>query len=289
MYAALSNTEQGQLALIAAEVAKDAAQLIRTRRSELDQEALRIETKASPTDVVTIIDRESETLIRTKLSRLRPHDEIVGEEGVDINSDATSGIRWIIDPLDGTVNAVYEIAAYAVSVACEVGGEVVAGAVVDIPRGLTYLAASGEGAYLETAQGYTKLKCNQPTSLATAMLATGFSCLPQRRQQQGELFTKIIGRVRDVRRLGAAALDCCLVAAGQFDAYYEHGISGWDFAAGALIAKEAGAVVVIPSTDAASSLGNLVFIASPSIAEDLSGILEEAGAWGALENETRKL
>lgn len=282
-----SETKYGKLALTAKNIAEEAAELIRDRRAQLGRERLGVETKASITDPVTIIDRESETLIRTRLAQLRPGDSVLGEENVEGITPQTnlSDTRWIVDPIDGTANFLYNAPAFAVSIACEVEAEIVAGAVVDIPHGATYVAAKNQGAYLVSSQGIRKLCCNRPASLQTSMVATGFSCMKTRRERQSQIFAQLIGNIRDLRRFGAAALDCCRVADGTVDAYYEHGISGWDYAAGQLVAKEAGAYVHIPSVDTDSHQGELTFIAAPTIANELASALKKTEAWSAISED----
>lgn len=276
---ALSESENGRLALLAAEIATKAASHIRSRSQELSTPDLSVQTKSSPTDPVTILDRESETLIRKYLAQFRPEDQVLGEENITgiTSIKKSSPIRWIIDPLDGTVNFLYQVPAYAVSIACEREGTVVAACVRDIPNEVTYVAALGCGAYRYDRDSSRKLSCSSPVSLDLALIGTGFSCMPNRRKQQAKIFSQLLGKVRDVRRFGAAALDCCRVAEGTIDAYYEHGISGWDYAAGQLIAAEAGAQVFTPPLDISSHQGELTFISCKSIASQLKDTLAELG------------
>ena len=155
----------------------------------------------------------------------------------------------MLDPIDGTVNFVYGIPAYAVSVGAQIGGVSVAGAVADVVAGRVYSAATGCGAHVTDERGTHPLRCTAVDDLSMALLGTGFGYSPQRRVRQAALLAQMLPVVRDVRRIGSAALDLCMVAAGQLDAYYEHGLQVWDCAAGALIAAEAGARVVLPPPD----------------------------------------
>jgi myo-inositol-1(or 4)-monophosphatase len=197
--------------------------------------------KSSPTDVVTEMDRAAEALIKETIRDVRPDDAILAEEsGV---SDGGSRVRWVVDPLDGTVNYLYGLSDWAVSIAAEVDGTVVAG-VVEVPRhGETFAAVLGEGAWLLTSDGRTELACPGGPELSQALVATGFGYLAGRRRVQGEVVAALLPRIRDIRRGGSAAVDLCNVAAGRVDGYYERGLNPWDFAAGALIAREAGAIV----------------------------------------------
>ncbi|MEL7156599.1 MAG: inositol monophosphatase family protein, partial [Actinomycetota bacterium] len=168
---------------------------------------------------------------------VRPHDAIEGEEGT--SRPGSSNVTWHLDPIDGTTNYVYGVPAFSVSVAAAVDDDVVAGVVVDPSLGIVYRAVAGGGA---TANG-APLRCSDRDTLATALLATGFSYRAERRRVQAEVLVELLPVVRDIRRFGSAALDLCAVAAGRVDAYYETGLNRWDLAAGALIAAEAGAVV----------------------------------------------
>jgi myo-inositol-1(or 4)-monophosphatase len=208
-----------------------------------------VATKSSPTDVVTEADRAAEALIRDLIGAERPGDRILGEEGGETGS---GGIRWIVDPLDGTVNYLYGLADWAVSIAAEVDGTVVAGAVFVPRRDELFSAGLGGGAWLssgaldwrgEDTESPARLACNTGVPLDRALVATGFGYEAGRRLVQGEVLRAVLPRVRDIRRGGSAAVDLCSVASGTVDAYYERGVNLWDIAAGALIAAEAGAVV----------------------------------------------
>jgi myo-inositol-1(or 4)-monophosphatase len=222
-----------------------------------------VATKSSPTDVVTEMDRAAEELIRRRILAERPGDVILGEEGGQVG-EAGQGdqVRWIVDPLDGTVNYLYGLPDWAVSIAAEVAGTVVAG-VVCIPRRRSqFSAVLGGGAWLRTWPGSgpgsglgpepgsaagsappRRLAVNADVPLGRALVATGFGYEVGRRAVQGQVVSAVLPRVRDIRRCGSCAVDLCSLAAGQVDGYYERGVQYWDIAAGSLIAREAGAQV----------------------------------------------
>jgi myo-inositol-1(or 4)-monophosphatase len=230
-------------------------------------------SKSSPTDMVTSMDRASEQHIVDGIRAARPEDAIVGEEGT---ADAgTSGVRWIIDPLDGTTNYLYALPAFAVSIAVEVDGVVEVGVVVDPSHRETFAATRGGGA---TCNG-KPITCSDPTSLAHALVGTGFSYDPERRARQGAVVAVLLPRARDVRRYGAAALDLCWVGCGRLDAFYEKGLQPWDLAAGGLVASEAGAVVGDLDGRPASTAFTLA--SAPAVAADLRALLRDAGAESA--------
>ena len=194
-------------------------------------------TKTSGTDMVSDVDRASERLIVEGLRSARPGDSIVGEEGA--SHRGTSGVCWVIDPLDGTTNYLYAIPAFTVSIAAELDGRAQVGVVADPVHAETFAAVRGRGA---TCNGVA-IHCATKADLATALVGTGFSYEPERRRAQAGTLTRVVPAVRDIRRAGAASLDLCWVANGRLDGYYEQGLQPWDFAAGALIASEAGATV----------------------------------------------
>lgn len=235
---------------------------------------LKIQTKSSPTDVVTRDDTDIERLIRRWLEEERPTEPVVGEEAGGA-IEVVGGLRWVIDPIDGTTNYVYGIPSYAVSVAAQIDGQTVAGAVADVTRGVVYSAALGRGSNaLISSRTIKTLNCNEIRSAAMALVGTGFGTSVQRRAAQGTLVGKLVPHVRDIRNIGSAALDLCMVATGQLDAQYEHGLSIWDWAAGALIAAEAGAWVRIPASDTFNSAGEIVAASAPGIAFELDSIFE---------------
>jgi myo-inositol-1(or 4)-monophosphatase len=229
---ASASVDPNELLDLAVRLAREAAALIRDRPADLGAD-----TKATPTDAVTVTDRASERLILAGLAAARPQDAVVAEESGSSGDATTDGVRWYVDPLDGTVNYLYDLPQYAVSIAAEVAGDVVAGVVLDVASGDTYTATRGGGAY---CNGH-RLACRGETDPALALVATGFSYDAERRAAQGKVVGALLPRVRDIRRMGAAALDLCAVAAGRVDGYFEERLKPWDWAAGALIAREAGA------------------------------------------------
>jgi myo-inositol-1(or 4)-monophosphatase len=231
--------DPAELAGLARSTAEQAGALLSSRHGQ----ARVVQTKSSPTDVVTQMDRAAEELIRNRIQAARPADAILGEEGGQTGSG--SQVRWIVDPLDGTVNYLYGLPDWAVSIAAEMAGAVVAGVVCAPLRRATYVATAGGGAWLHSAwlPGPLQLSCNTEVPLARALVATGFSYQAEQRAAQGAMVARLLPCVRDIRRAGAAALDLCALAAGHVDAYYESGLHDWDIAAGGLIAREAGAIV----------------------------------------------
>lgn len=227
------------------------------------------DTKSSPTDVVTEMDRATEELLVTRILARRPDDGILGEEGGE--RTGTSGVRWVLDPIDGTTNYLYGLPIWAVSVAAEVDGVVVAG-VVDAPAlGRRYAAARGAGSWEDGPLGRRVLQASAGRSLAEALVSTGFAYTSERRAQQAEDLRALAPLVRDIRRLGAASLDLAWVGAGYVDAYFESGLHAWDVAAGGLIAREAGAIVsMLP---AVSPLGEVTVAATPGVHDALCKVL----------------
>jgi myo-inositol-1(or 4)-monophosphatase len=273
-----------ELRRIAELVAVEAAEHLRTLPRPWDlgsasgPVAGAVSTKSSPTDVVTASDQALETLIRARLAELRPGEPVVGEEQGGADGGA-SGIRWVVDPIDGTVNFLYGMPWYAVSVAAAVDGRSVAGAVVEPASGRVWTAALGAGA---TCDG-RPLHVSAATDVALSLLATGFAYSSERRARQAGLIAGLLPVVRDVRRGGSAALELCAVAAGWTDAYLEHGCNWWDWAAGCLIATEAGAVVRVPgptgSVPPDDGLGaDALFAATPAIAATLADLARAHGA-----------
>ncbi|BBY16471.1 inositol monophosphatase family protein [Mycolicibacterium litorale] len=271
---------------VAEQLAGEAAAFVRARRSEVfgaasaDGGSDAVSAKSTPTDPVTVVDTETERLLRDRLAERRPGEQILGEEEGG-GADAGAGqLTWVLDPIDGTVNFVYGIEAYAVSIAVQRDGESVAGAVADVAADAVYSAARGHGAQLRRHGEVRPLRCNAPDRLAMALLGTGFAYAPDRRRRQAELLVELMAQVRDVRRIGSCALDLCMVAAGQLDAYYEDGVNVWDWAAGALIAAEAGATVSLPPTAGAVGGAGLVVAAAPGIAAEFDEALRRAGIRG---------
>lgn len=229
-----------------------------------------VETKSSATDMVSEMDRAAERLIVDALLAARPGDGIVAEEGSA--RAGTSGLRWVVDPLDGTTNYLYGHPAWAVSIAAEDEAGVLVGVVADGVHGEVFTALRGGGARRDGEP----IACSGADDLRRALVGTGFGYASERRQAQGALVGALLPRVRDIRRMGAAAVDLCSVACGRLDAYYEHGLAWWDLAAGSLVATEAGAVVA-PLGDAPLRAGSVV-AATPAIAGPLRDLLTSLGA-----------
>lgn len=229
-----------------------------------------IGTKTSDTDMVSEVDRASERLIVDGLRDARPGDGILAEEGTD--DTGTSGVTWVIDPLDGTTNYLYGFPAFAVSIAAQVDGISQVGVVADPSHAETFTAVRGRGAWCNDRP----LRCRSQSDLGTALLATGFSYSPERRAHQAKVLVKVLPSVRDIRRAGAASVDLCWLACGRLDGFYERGLQPWDIAAGTLVAEEAGASIGGPGDEPAS--GELTIAASPALFEPLRRLLAGAGA-----------
>jgi myo-inositol-1(or 4)-monophosphatase len=250
---------------LAVDVARQAGALLVERRPPGE---LEFGTKSTPTDVVTIMDTAAERLIVDALLRERPDDAVLGEEGVASARSDGSGVRWVIDPIDGTVNYLYRLPPWAVSIAAEVDGMVVAGVVHSPALHETFTAWRGGGAFLD---GVRLQVTTSPALPEQALVATGFGYESTRRANQAHILAALLPRVRDVRRLGAASLDLCYVAAGRYDAYYERGLNPWDLAAGGLVAEEAGAIVGGLAGRPAGA--DLVIAAPPGLYERLHDLL----------------
>ncbi len=260
--------------------ATEAARFIRDERPDRMGVAA---TKSSETDVVTVMDQRSEELLHRLIQQARPDDGILGEEGADVSG--TSGLTWVVDPIDGTVNYLYEVPAYAVSVAVVVGDArsqggwaPVAGAVADPSLRLVHHAGRGTGAWTspeEPADGPApaRLAVSAEDRLARTLLATGFGYDPQVRARQAEVLLRVLPRVRDIRRIGSAALDLVRVAQGSVDAYAETGLNAWDLAAGWLVVEEAGGVVLGVGEGARSAPGKALTVAAgPALAPQVRAL-----------------
>lgn len=235
----MSPVDPTALLALAEEVAREAGVLVaRMRREGIEVAA----TKSSPTDVVTAADQACERLVRERLLGARPDDGFLGEEGEPV--DGTSGVRWVVDPIDGTVNYLYGSAQYAVSIAAEVEGRSVVGVVHQPVTGTTYSAVRGGGARCSDAPG-ERLRVREVVPLDRALVHTGFGYEASVRARQATAVAALLPRVRDIRRPGSCALDLCALAAGRCDAYVEEGPHLWDHAAAGLVAEEAGAHVEV--------------------------------------------
>ena len=229
-----------------------------------------VDTKSTATDMVTEYDRASELLIVDALRAARPDDAIVGEEGTA--DEGTSGVSWLIDPIDGTTNFLYGLPGYAVSIAAADHDGALAGAVYVPATNELFTAGRGQGATLNGEP----IRCSTTTDIATALVATGFSYHPELRQKHMRRLQHIIGDIRDIRRFGAAAPDLCYVASGRVDAYFEEHLGPWDLAAGELIAREAGCVTGDFAGEAVRPAQ--VLVANPSIFEPLRALINRADA-----------
>jgi myo-inositol-1(or 4)-monophosphatase len=277
--------DPASLRAVAEDLAAGAADFVRRRRAEVfgggsdsggagaDQA---VRAKSTPTDPVTVVDTETERLLRDRLAELRPGEPILGEEEGGSASTAPGLPLWVLDPIDGTVNFVYGIEAYAVSVGVQVDGASVAGAVANVSTGEVFSAAIGMGAHLRRGGTSTQLRCTAVGELSMALVGTGFGYARERRIRQAAVVSQLLPEIRDLRRIGSCALDLCMVAAGRLDAYYEWGVHVWDWAAGALIAAEAGASVRLPAADGSGS--GLIVASAPGIAADFADALRRAGA-----------
>lgn len=271
-----SGVDPDELAEIALTVAGEAAHLIVDERP---RDLGVAETKSSATDIVTVMDQRSQDLLLARLGELRPQDGFAGEERGGRTGE--SGITWVVDPIDGTVNYLYAIPAYAVSVAAVVGDPTtdgawhpVAAAVINPVTGERFTASLGGGAWRAVGDEPPRRLQVGETALAQALCGTGFGYDADRRAWQAAVLTDVLPRVRDIRRLGSAALDLCRVADGSLDVYYERGLNPWDFAAGWLVATEAGAVV----TDLAGGAprADLTIAGAPGLHAELQGVLEHS-------------
>ncbi len=257
---------------IAARLATEAGQLVAKGRADAAVKA----SKSSLEDIVTQVDLDAEQLLRDRIAALRPDDAVLGEEGDDV--EGTSGITWVLDPIDGTVNFLYGLPHFCVSVAAVRGAPKpgqwtqLAGAIAEAGDGPLWTAAAGVGAWRDGVP----LAPRRPSALSQTLVATGFQYLPERRVVQGEVAARLMASVRDIRRLGSCALDLCYAAAGEVDAYYEHGLNAWDFAAGSLIAREVG--LRVEGFDGAAADEKFLLAAPPGTFEELHAALLDAGA-----------
>ena len=269
----------GELLEIAVRVARDAAATARRMRDEAITD---VQTKSTDTDVVTAADRAVERQVVEALRRERPGDGVLGEEygeyglaaGLSGAAQVPGAVRWILDPIDGTVNYLYGLPQYAVSLAAEVDGVVVAGVVRNAATGDEWTAVRGGGAW----RGDQRLTGSARTTLDQTLLATGFAYDPARRAHQGRVLAGLITKVRDIRRFGSAALDLCMAAEGSVDAYYEKGLNPWDHAAGGLVAMEAGLRVSGLAGDPAGT--KMLIAAPPALFPALHDALAELDAAG---------
>jgi myo-inositol-1(or 4)-monophosphatase len=262
-----------QLLETALVVAREAAALSAERRRGTVTVA---ESKTSSVDIVTAVDREVEALVRTRLAELQPGDGFLGEEGG--RADRSTSLTWVVDPIDGTVNYLYDIPQYAISIAVVEGDPTpgnwteLVGVVINAASGREFTAVLGGGAFSDGVP----LTVNRPESLGQSLLSTGFSYSRQIRTQQAHVMAIVMPHIRDIRRMGAASLDLTALAAGQLDIYFERMLQPWDHAAGVLIAREAGAEVrgwkgAAPDID-------WLLAAHPEVIDEIEAVLVDAGA-----------
>lgn len=236
--------------------------------------AVATSTKTSPTDIVTERDVASEKAIVEAIQAARPGDGIIGEEGA--NHPSTTGLTWICDPLDGTINYMYGSPNWAVSIAVADELGTLVGVVYSPCVGVEYWAVRGEGAFREDLDGVVHLPQIADTTLDQALFATGFGYKASRRKQQIRVMSEVLPQIRDIRRKGSAALDVCMVASGVVNGYFERGTHPWDVAAGALIARETGAIV--SGLHGKPEGEPMVVVAPPNVHASIVALLESLDA-----------
>jgi myo-inositol-1(or 4)-monophosphatase len=256
----------GELAAVALEAAQAAAVIL---HDAWQTDPGEVDTKTSATDMVSDVDRAAEAAVSEILSSRRPQDGVLGEEGT--SRPGETGVRWVVDPLDGTTNFLFGVPQFSVSVAAEIDGSPMVGIVIDPCKNETWAASRGGGARLN---GRPCRVATGRSELSTALVATGFGYRAERRAWQAQVASVVLPAVRDIRRFGSAALDLCWTAGGRYDCYYEWGLNPWDLAAGALICEEAGArVEALP--------GRLIVATVPHLYRELVGLLSGAGGLDA--------
>lgn len=258
------------LLALATDIARDAGALLHSyaRRSDLE-----VDTKSSATDPVSTADRASERRISERIRAARPGDGMLGEEQAGDRSGST-GLRWVVDPLDGTVNYLYGIPQWSVSIAVEDGAGPLCGVVYDPSRDETFYAVRGGGAFLDG----TPLRVSSPARVSDALIATGYSYDPQVRRRQADMLVDLIPTIRDVRRFGSAALDLSWLAAGRWDGYAEFALHRWDFGAGSLLVAEAGGDVRAWEIQVGGGAHRGICAGGTAITEHLAAWLERSGA-----------
>jgi myo-inositol-1(or 4)-monophosphatase len=252
-----------ELAVVALRAGRAAADLL---AATVGRPRDAVELKSSATDMVSEVDRDAEALITGILAAARPDDGLLGEEGAA--KTGSTGIRWVIDPLDGTTNFLFGVPQYSVSIAAEIAGDPVVGVVIDPSHRETWAARRGGGA---RCNGVPCRVAEGRSTLDTALVSTGFGYRQDRRAWQAQVAAGLIPAVRDLRRFGSAALDLCWVAGARVDAYYEWGLNPWDLSAGRVICTEAGGVVDIME-------GHTIVATTPSLARPLRDLLVSLGA-----------
>ncbi len=252
----------GALREVAEAIAREAGHQL---REAFAGPLVNVTAKSSPTDLVSEADHAAERLIRERLASARPGDGFLGEEGGD--ETGTTGLRWVVDPLDGTINFLFRIPQWAVSIACEDASGTLAGVIYDPMRDELWSAERGGAALLDGRP----IAASTRTDLATALIATGFGYDAEIRRYQAEVITRLIPSVRDIRRLGSAALDLAWTAAGRYDAYFERGLNHWDLAAGELLCTRAG--LVVRELEARPPAGTGVLVAPDALVDPLETLV----------------
>lgn len=247
-------------------IARDAAEAGAAElRRRLGDRASGVRSKSTPTDLVSDADLAAEQAIKAVLAERRPGDSILAEEGGESEGGE---LRWVVDPLDGTINYLFGIPAFAVSIACEDATGSIAGVVLDPSRDERFEATRSDE---PTLNGEPLRPRSRAETLAVAMVATGFGYDPKVRARQADVLTRVLPRVRDIRRVGAAALDLCWCACGRYDAFYERGLKQWDVAAGGLIAARAGLAVRDLVANGDDPQGTVV--APPALIDELQALI----------------
>ena len=253
-------SDEKEILKLALSIARQAGELLVNRPASWD-----LTVKSTAIDIATQMDHASEKLIVEAILSARPNDGIIGEEGAD--REGTSGFTWVIDPIDGTVNYFYGLPGWNISIGVKDSQGVLVGVVHSPTFNSTWHAVRGGGAFLN----HKKIECNNPVELDKALIATGFAYEVKDRENQIEIIDQLIPKIRDIRRMGAAATDLCCVASGMVDGYIETGLKEWDLAAGSLIAREAGAVVSVQVWRGME----LTIAAGPELFEQISRAIPE--------------
>jgi myo-inositol-1(or 4)-monophosphatase len=256
-----------ELLNLAESIALKAGSLLVNRPSKFD-----LDEKSGVFDFATQMDHESEKLIVGEILAARPNDGLIGEEGA--NRESKSGVTWVIDPIDGTVNYLYDIPGWCISIAAKDRDGGLAGVVYSPATQSLWKAHRGGGAFLNG----NPIKCNDPVALNRALVGSGFAYDLEKRKIQAALIARLLPEIRDLRRLGACAVDMCHVASGSLDAYFEAGVNEWDYAAAGLIATEAGAMISI-DTGIWNGEKNMVIVAGPALHPALSAQIRAGQAY----------
>ena len=259
---------QGEELLILAEsIARKAGALLMNRPSKFD-----LDEKSGVFDFATQMDHESEKLIVAEILSARPDDGLIGEEGA--NRESASGVTWVIDPIDGTVNYLYDLPGWCISIGVKDESGPLVGVVYSPATNSLWKASRGGGAFLNGSP----ISCNDPVALNRALVGSGFAYDIEKRKIQAALVSRLLPEIRDLRRLGACAVDICHVASGSLDAYFEAGVNEWDYAAAGLIATEAGALISIEK-GIWNGEKNMVVVAGPALHPALSALIHAGAAY----------